>query len=362
MTRTSVSWRFLCAVGLLLFAQSVTSQSNSCPHECVNLQECPELAKLLRNPTLANIRKLQEATCFISGTVPKVCCPKPLTSKPSLLPRNCGQGPSVRRIVGGTITSPGDYPWMAVFGYKEVGFDSVEYLCAGAVINERYILTAAHCVTPDLLSVKPLEVIGLGDWDLRQLGKDCQKTTTGEICSAPSVNVTYEKIIIHPNYNKRGYQSDDIALVRLSEKIDISGVYIHPVCLPPQGLSARNAMSRPDLERPEALATGWGITENGTTSPLLLQVTLPYVDKTACNSTFKGSIFEEQICMGGETGKDSCGGDSGGPLVLGGPRGPPYLQIGVVSYGPTACGLRGVPGIYTDVTFYRNWIEETLQP
>ncbi|XP_066969398.1 phenoloxidase-activating factor 1-like [Macrobrachium rosenbergii] len=362
MTRTSVPWKFLCAVGLALFIEGVASQSNPCPQECVSLQDCPELAKLLRDPTLASIKRLQEATCFISGTVPKVCCPQPKASKVSLLPRNCGQGPSIRRIVGGESTSPGDFPWMAVFGYKEIGFDGIKYLCGGSVINERYVLTAAHCVTPELLSVQPLEVIQLGDWDLKQFGRDCQGSFSGEICADPSVNVTYEKIIIHPNYSKRGYQSDDIALVRLSKKIDISGVYIHPVCLPPQGLSARSAMARPDLLRPEAVVTGWGITEKGVGSDRLLRVTVPYVEKSDCNSTYRGNIVEEQICMGGEIGKDSCSGDSGGPLVLGGPRGPPYLQIGVVSYGPTDCGQNGIPGIYTDVTFYRNWIEETLQP
>ncbi|XP_068244022.1 phenoloxidase-activating factor 1-like [Palaemon carinicauda] len=362
MTRTIVSWKLLCAVSLAFFVEGVVSQSNSCPHDCVALQECPVLANLLRNPSLTNIRKLQEATCFIDKTIPKVCCPKPKTMRESLLPRNCGQGPSHRRIVGGNITSPGDYPWMAVFGYKDIGTDDIEYLCAGSVINDRYILTAAHCVSPQLLSVKSLEVIGLGDWDLKQFGKDCQATLTGNICADPSVNVTHEEIIIHPNYTKRGFQSDDIALIRLSRKIDISGVFIHPVCLPPQGLSARNAMIRSATERPEAVVTGWGMTENGTTSDRLLQVIVPYVEKIDCNTTFSGTIFEEQLCMGGERGKDSCGGDSGGPLILGGPSGPPYLQVGVVSYGSTSCGLQSVPGIYTDVTFYRDWIEETLRP
>ncbi|XP_068244024.1 phenoloxidase-activating factor 1-like [Palaemon carinicauda] len=357
MTRTIVSWKLLCAVSLAFFVEGVVSQSNSCPHDCVVLQECPVLANLLRNPSLTNIRKLQEATCFIDKTIPKVCCPQPKTMRESLLPRNCGQGPSGRRIAGGNITSPGDYPWMAVFGYKNISTDNIEYLCAGSVINDRYILTAAHCV-----SGMPLEVIGLGDWDLKQFGKDCQATLNGTICADPSVNVTHEEIIIHPTYNKRGYESDDIALIRLSRKIDISGVFIQAVCLPPQGLSVRNVMVRPDTERPEAVVTGWGMTENGTTSDRLLQVIVPYAEKTLCMSTFSATILAEQLCMGGDYGKDSCVGDSGGPLILGGPSGPPYLQIGVVSHGYPSCGLHSVPGIYTDVTFYRDWIEETLRP
>lgn len=349
-------WTFLLVVSI----HDAASQGNSCTREeCVSLAECPKLTKLLRNPTRDNIKTLQDATCYISGSKPMVCCPVTVKPRISLLPRNCGQGYTGIRIHGGEEAPLGAYPWMAIMGYKEIGFDAIEYQCAGSIINNRYILTAAHCVSPQLLAVKSLEVIGLGDWDLKT-EMDCQMTKAGQkFCAPPTQNFTYEEIIVHPKYNTRASHSDDIALIRLSRKIDLSGNWMHPICLPPQGLDVRRVISS---ENPEAIAAGWGSTENGTTSDRLLHVELPFVDSQVCNDTYSGRTVSEQICLGGKVGQDSCGGDSGGPLVVRGPAGPPYLQIGIVSYGPATCGLEDVPGVYTYLSYYRDWIEETLRP
>lgn len=52
---------------------------------------------------------------------------------------------------------------------------------------------------------------------------------------------------------------------------------------------------------------------------------------------------------------------SGGPLML-----PihengrfPFYQIGIVSYG-IGCGRPNVPGVYANVSYYHDWIEEKL--
>jgi secreted trypsin-like serine protease len=58
---------------------------------------------------------------------------------------------------------------------------------------------------------------------------------------------------------------------------------------------------------------------------------------------------------------DSCNGDSGGPLAyrIGDTEAPWYL-IGIVSYGTRKCGV-GIPGVYTKVTNYLDWIERNLK-
>lgn len=53
-------------------------------------------------------------------------------------------GPSV---VGGQRANPAEYPHMALLGYNSGLSDGqLEWLCGGAIISLRYILTAAHCI------------------------------------------------------------------------------------------------------------------------------------------------------------------------------------------------------------------------
>ena len=59
------------------------------------------------------------------------------------------------------------------------------------------------------------------------------------------------------------------------------------------------------------------------------------------------------ICAG-EEGRDSCQGDSGGPMVDS-----EGLLIGIVSWGQ-GCADKDYPGVYTEVSAYITWINETL--
>lgn len=58
----------------------------------------------------------------------------------------CGESLS-DRIVGGTEAALGQYPWMALLGFRDkTGNDDVIFSCGGSLINKLYILTAAHCL------------------------------------------------------------------------------------------------------------------------------------------------------------------------------------------------------------------------
>ena len=109
--------------------------------------------------------------------------------------------------------------------------------------------------------------------------------------------------------------------------------------------------------------TGWGMTEFGIRSHDLLSVHLSPISIEECNEIYKRlNIDYRHICAGGKTGEDSCSGDSGGPLQSPGiyNNDVRFIQHGIVSIGLENCGSRGIPGIYTKVTYFMDWILDTI--
>lgn len=115
------------------------------------------------------------------------------------------------------------------------------------------------------------------------------------------------------------------------------------------------------------MVTGWGLNETEKYSETLVKVTLPIIPNAECARIYKTQlnidVLGNQLCAGGEDGKDSCNGDSGGPLQF--PQvsngWPQYFQYGLVSYGPTLCGRPGIPGVYTEIVHYMDWILDTME-
>lgn len=102
------------------------------------------------------------------GNTGKHCCPtdalnvtsrsvdsNPLsvtpTSVDSKFPTDCGDTPMYPKghIVGGMIIAADEYSWLASLQYGNNGSYGV---CGGSVINTRYVLTAAHCVTGEAIA------------------------------------------------------------------------------------------------------------------------------------------------------------------------------------------------------------------
>jgi len=52
----------------------------------------------------------------------------------------CGERNDGSRIVGGEPTDMNEFPWMVRLSYFN------RFYCGGMLINDRYVLTAAHCV------------------------------------------------------------------------------------------------------------------------------------------------------------------------------------------------------------------------
>ena len=107
-------------------------------------------------------------------------------------------------------------------------------------------------------------------------------------------------------------------------------------------------------------AIGWGtLVEGGSIPDRLQEVTVPLVTDAACRAAYLlvNYIYETMICAG-EAGKDACQGDSGGPLVNTDSNGTVYL-VGLTSFG-VGCARPRYPGVYTEVSFFQDWIEESI--
>ncbi|XP_065361336.1 venom protease [Calliphora vicina] len=244
----------------------------------------------------------------------------------------CGERNDESRIVGGTTTGVSEYPWMARLSYFN------RFYCGGTLINDRYVLTAAHCVKGFM-------------WFMI-------KVTFGEHDRCNDKERPETRFVLRAFTQKFSFSNfdNDIALLRLNDRVPITS-FIRPICLP-------RAEERNDLfVGTKGIATGWGtLKEDGKPSCLLQEVEVPVLDNETCvaqtNYTQK-MITKNMMCAGypGKGERDSCQGDSGGPLVRLRPDDKRYEQIGIVSWG-NGCARPNYPGVYTRVTKYLDWIVE----
>ncbi|CAG0883090.1 unnamed protein product, partial [Darwinula stevensoni] len=141
----------------------------------------------------------------------------------------CGKSFESCRIVGGYPVCPGKYPWMAAISYRG------DFQCGGSLINDKYILTAAHCLIGNASGY----LVSLGDHDLKVLSE------------AASISVPVSGLLLHPEYtHKDDHYVNDIALLELKVPVNFKEhSNIRPVCLPKP--------DEMDVGK-EATVAGWG--------------------------------------------------------------------------------------------------------
>jgi len=233
-------------------------------------------------------------------------------------------------IVGGEEVDPEfKYPWTADLYYKTLG-----HFCGGSLINETWVVTAAHCST----GLTPQQV------SIQVHRHDLSKSAASE----DGVSRTIQKIIIHSKYNPLNYRND-IALWQLSSPI----TNVDLVQLDEFGDYDQSGMTT---------VVGWGDTsEGGQSSDVLREVDVPIISNDDCNSKqmYNGDIFDDMICAGyAAGGKDSCQGDSGGPLFVNKDSNNP-IQIGIVSWG-AGCARPNKPGVYSRISYLYDFIHDTI--
>ncbi|KAJ8976749.1 hypothetical protein NQ317_004301 [Molorchus minor] len=95
------------------------------------------------------------------------------------------------------------------------------------------------------------------------------------------------------------------------------------------------------------------IANGRRTADVLQEAIIKYVDWDTCYKALSkaGTFTERMFCAGYMDGsKDTCSGDSGGNIQLN------SMAVGIVSWG-AGCGIKGYPGAYTLVSYFRDWIK-----
>ncbi|KAF0312243.1 Atrial natriuretic peptide-converting enzyme [Amphibalanus amphitrite] len=263
-------------------------------------------------------------------------CPRQTAVHISCDSLKCGLRPRVKqrraRIVGGTNSSPGAWPWQAAM-YRDG-----EYQCGATLISDRWLLSAGHCY---LRSATNHWVARLGAY------------RRGSTLLSPFESLhQVSHIIVHPDYEDVGYVND-IALLRLADSVSMSD-FVRPVCLPPR----RNEVTEGAI----CSVIGWGqLFESGRIFPDTLQeVELPLITSQQCKKRTSRlplyKITDDMFCAGYDRGgRDACLGDSGGPLMCQEPSGE-WTLTGITSNG-YGCARALRPGVYTKVANYVDWIE-----
>jgi secreted trypsin-like serine protease len=253
---------------------------------------------------------------------------------------------TTNKIVGGKRAPVGRFPFQValIAAGTLPGKEYLGQFCGGALISDRWVVTAAHCV-PDTTES---EVDVYAGSVALPSGRPVPGTERGR-------RIHLSRIVSHQKY-VASTKDNDIALLKLAEAA--------PAVLVPAIPATADLDLSLAANGKKVTAIGWGATrQGGAATPRLMQVEVTVQPRATCASNYQAvvptaTITDNMLCAGQPAGgRDSCQGDSGG--FLGARSDKKYVQLGIVSWG-IGCARKDLYGVYTRVANYRDWIE-TIQ-
>ncbi|MFD7817585.1 serine protease [Streptomyces sp. NPDC059785] len=231
-------------------------------------------------------------------------------------------------VVGGYPVEISQSPWTVALSSRDrFGGTRAGQFCGGVVIGRSTVLTAAHCLSADVLGAPARQI-----QDLKVIAG------RGDLLSSGGREVAVRDVWVNPDYDS--YTNvGDFGLVTLASPL-------------PESYAIRAAAAGDSAYAPgtEAEVYGWGDTSGGGDYAHSLRAArIKVLDDRACDEAYPGTAegtyqASSMLCAGRVAGgRDACQGDSGGPLVAHG------RLIGLVSWG-SGCGRPDSPGVYTRVS------------
>ncbi|MDA0148920.1 S1 family peptidase [Vibrio sp. LaRot3] len=225
------------------------------------------------------------------------------------------------QIINGTPATVADYTNFASLYVETDTQYSTRSFCGATVINDYYVLTAAHCIVGNESLLPNVTVpVGLQDESTYIPGAYPRVVEY----HFPSTYVDSE-VALWP---------DDIAILKLDNPIGTGDLY-----------SMLNFSRDRDYDGNDVFtAVGHGKQVHNeapnANDPNLLEAPLLYVSTAVCTADQGSNITEKQICFNGANGPTYrnaiCSGDSGGPIYVS-RSGGPQSQVGIASFGYTVC-------------------------
>nr|SFW93314.1 TPA: kallikrein J [Dasypus novemcinctus] len=227
----------------------------------------------------------------------------------------------------GAPCARGSQPWHVSL------FNGLAFHCAGVLVDESWVLTAAHCWNNKSLWAR------VGDDHLLLLqGEQLRRAI---------------RSVRHPRYRPgsgrllpRRRHEHDLMLLKLARPA-VPGPRV-------QGLRLPDRCARPG---DQCQAAGWGTmaTRRVKYNKGLSCSQVSILSPKECEGFYPGVVTNNMMCAGMDQGHDPCQvSDSGAPLVCDG-----TLQ-GIVSFGAYPCGSAQHPVVYTEVCKYVPWIKKTM--
>ncbi|KAM7347511.1 chymotrypsin-1 [Cochliomyia hominivorax] len=225
------------------------------------------------------------------------------------------------RILGGIDVSAGQYPWVA-----SVRVDGA-HECVGSIINEEFILTAAHCVS----------LLGTTSIDIQRV--TVRIGSVNQFAGGQIVKI--KSIVIHPSY---GNFLHDISLLRLEQNLRFSDK-INKISI---------ANEDDDIEEGTLVSVaGWGLQRNGSSPYKLQHTTMSVLSGPECELQV-GYGYDSVICLNHETNEGLCRGDDGAGVVK------DQKLFGIASFSFGSCGTK-YPDVSSKISYYSSWIKSVIE-